>query len=53
MIFTARRLSSEEALGYGIVNYVEENREKNEAKVMEIAMKICKNVNDDFSFALL
>lgn len=44
LIFTAARLSPEEALHLGIINYVEENYESAYNKALSIAEKILKNV---------
>lgn len=44
LMFTGRTLSSQEALRYGIINYIEETEEKNFSKSIEIAKQICKNV---------
>jgi len=43
LIFTARRLKAEEALAYGIVNYVEEDYEKCYNKALELSEAINNN----------
>lgn len=45
LVFTAARLSADEALAYGILNYVEEDYETAYLKALTIAEKILKNVS--------
>ena len=43
LIFTAKRLKAEEALAYGIVNYVEDDYDKCYAKALELSEQINNN----------
>ncbi len=46
LIFTARRLKAEEAVNWGILNYVEDDYESAYNRAIKLSEEILKNVKD-------